>query len=182
MFFVFAGSFLKMYLYNDKAPYKQRLAAVITSIALIIFALLFYITIIFNLTWIFILVLLFAFSASITAFQGASSDGFMRQQDSSIDGDQTLKGFRDPENIKGGNKKTGKGQSKSIFGVLGTLDNQENDPKRIEDLRFTLIILSVFSVFYLTYTFVDGNYITFFYPLALVIGGYYINKKFNRPY
>jgi len=143
--------FVVVYLVHYQLPALQRKVGLLLGIGFFIYGILFYVTFIFDLRWTFLLFLLFVISGGGAVF-GEEAGG---DEDSGI---LTLQ--------------------PSSYSKYDSLDLKET---RVEEiLTFPAGLLGIFSVYYLTFSYINENYGSFIYPVALVLWGLYLIHRLKK--
>ena len=208
--------FTKLYL-DPKVTSSQKVLGIFLGGTLIFYSLFFYLTILLELRWTFLLIFLVIILGATTGLQGIGTEERKRQRKYGYFIDK----FTDPEDRKGEEmsrtdveieeseendidtyggrsrySESGKQADKerkeydlldkenydTYYAMDNLYSNEEGNPNpvKLKILKTPLGFLGIFSVFFLTFTYIDGNYTSVFYPLVLLGSGIYIKRKLSE--
>jgi len=141
---------------NVSLQESQRKSGFIMGLFFFIYGIFFYITLLFNISWIFILLLL------VVTFLGCSA---------TLGGSKTQGSYqnREPGELSSGAEKTEKNLNYAMALIFKY--------RTREILIVPISILGLFSISYLTISYINETYGTFIYPSALLLTGLYLIKK-----
>ncbi len=176
-------------LYSNYTGGREKLKGLIIGTFFSFYGLFFYITLIFNLRWIYITFLLFCLAGGGSVIKGSGGKGDKAEEYSGDFGEhhreQTVSDqFSERELILEQDKEV-QGGEKNLKLVQKKLKIKKRAAEQTGNYRINKFVLNIiglvglFSVFYLTlsYGYHTENYTGNLYPLVLLLSGIYILKK-----
>ena len=190
------SAFIYIYFHlQPEIPSTSRFVGLFFAGSLLLYSLIFYITLILQISWTFSAVMLVFLICASAGLKGMGSEErdrnrkydyyvrkFVSEEEDQRYREESLPGVEDfaneqQEETEEEKIRKKKHQYNVYYAVDNILDNEFSLSKTMEILRIPLVFIGLFSALYLTWSYIGEGYSGYIYPLVLFMTGYYLKRK-----